>query len=78
MHSRLRKIGLSLLALLLILLPWIVDKYSLQLIIYTMTYVMLALGFSLCWKGRIIRVDLAGYWAIGAYATGMLMTKAGW
>jgi branched-chain amino acid transport system permease protein len=70
--------ALSLFALLLILLPWIVDKYSLQLIIYTMTYIMLALAFSLCWKGRLIRVDLAGYWAIGAYATGMLMTKAGW
>ncbi len=74
---RLKQIVLSLLGLLLVFLPWIIDKYSLQLIIYTMTYIMLALGFSLCWKGRLIRVDLAAYWAVGAYATGMLMTKMG-
>ncbi len=78
MNDRLKKMALGLVVLFLIVLPWMVDKYSLQLIIYTMTYVMLALGFSLCWKGRLIRVDLAAYWAIGAYTTGMLMTKAGW
>ncbi len=77
-RSRLKKTALAALALILIALPWAIDPYSLQLIIYTMTYIMLALGFSLCWKTRLIRVDLAGYWGVGAYATGLLMTKAGW
>jgi branched-chain amino acid transport system permease protein len=77
-RDHLKKVALILIALLLILLPWMIDKYSLQLIIYIMTYTMLTLGFSICWKSRLIRVDLAGYWGIGAYATGMLMAKAGW
>jgi branched-chain amino acid transport system permease protein len=39
---------------------------------------MLGLAFSISWKVGLIRLDLAAYWAIGAYSTGMLMTKADW
>jgi branched-chain amino acid transport system permease protein len=39
---------------------------------------MLGLAFSISWKVGLIRLELAAYWAIGAYSTGLLMTKADW
>jgi branched-chain amino acid transport system permease protein len=71
------KIGAALLIVLLLVLPWLVNPYVLQIVILTITYSMLGLAFALSLKVGLPRFDIAGWWAIGAYATAMLVIKTG-
>jgi branched-chain amino acid transport system permease protein len=75
--NRTKMIWLAALIVLLIVLPWIVNPYVLQIVILTITSAMLGLGFSLSLKVGLPRFDVAGWWAIGAYSTAMLVIKTG-
>jgi branched-chain amino acid transport system permease protein len=74
--SRLAKIGIGILLLLLLALPWLINPYVLQIFILTMTYSMLGLSFSLSLRVGLPRFDIAAWWGVGAYATALLMQKA--
>ena len=76
MMPNVKKVSLGLFLILVTLLPWVVGDYILHLFIQVITYSMLGLAFGICWKVRLIRIDLAGWWGVGAYTTGVLMTKA--
>jgi branched-chain amino acid transport system permease protein len=69
--------ALGLLVLLLLALPWLVNSYVLQILILTITYSMLGLAFAFTMKVGLPRFDIAAWWGVGAYATAMLMLKAG-
>jgi branched-chain amino acid transport system permease protein len=71
------KTGLALLMALLLVLPRLVNPYVLQIVILTITYSMLGLAFALSLKVGLPRFDIAGWWAIGSYATAMLVIKTG-
>lgn len=64
------------LILLLIALPWIVNTYTVQVIITTITYSMLGLAFAFTMRVGLPRFDIAAWWGVGAYTTALLM-KAG-
>ena len=70
-----KKIALGLLIVLLIILPWLVNPYVLQIVILTITYAMLGLAFAFTLKVGLPRFDIAAWWAIGAYTTTTLMLK---
>jgi branched-chain amino acid transport system permease protein len=74
--SRLAKIGLIVLGLFLLILPWLVNPYLLQVVILTLTYSMLGLSFNFTLKVGLPRFDITAWWAVGAYTTAMLMWKA--
>jgi branched-chain amino acid transport system permease protein len=40
-------------------------------------YSILGMGFSMMWKNRLITCGQAGFWAVGAYTSALLVTKAG-
>jgi branched-chain amino acid transport system permease protein len=71
------KIGLALLIAVVLFLPWLVNPYVLQIVILTITYSMLGLAFALSLKVGLPRFDIAGWWAIGAYTTAILVIKTG-
>jgi branched-chain amino acid transport system permease protein len=75
--GRTAKVALGLLVLLLLALPWLVNPYVLQILILTITYSMLGLAFAFTMKVGLPRFDIAAWWGVGAYATAMLMLKAG-
>jgi len=75
--GRTAKVALGLLVLLLLALPWLVNSYVLQILILTITYSMLGLAFAFTMKVGLPRFDIAAWWGVGAYATAMLMLKAG-
>jgi len=63
---------------LLILLPFIIrNDYVLHLLIFTCMYSVLGMGFSIMWKNRLISCGQAGFFAIGAYTSALLVMKAG-
>jgi branched-chain amino acid transport system permease protein len=72
-----KKIALGILILLLIALPRWVNPYVLQILILTITYSMLGLAFSFTLRVGLPRFDIAAWWGVGAYATALLMKKAG-
>jgi branched-chain amino acid transport system permease protein len=64
--------------IILFLLPFFVtNNYVLHLIIMACIYSVLALGFSMMWKNRLIMAGQAGLWAVGAYTSALLVTKLG-
>jgi len=64
--------------LVLVALPFIVrNDYYLHLIICIFMYSMLGLGFSIMWKNRLITCGQAGFWAVGAYTSTLLVMNAG-
>jgi branched-chain amino acid transport system permease protein len=73
--SRARFFGFGLLAIVLIILPWLINTYVLQVFILTITYSMLGLAFALSLKVGLPRFDIAAWWGVGAYTTAMLMLK---
>jgi branched-chain amino acid transport system permease protein len=74
-HKRLLLVIVLILA---ILLPFILrDDYILHLLIYTAMYSILGLGFSMMWKNRLISCGQAGFYAVGAYTSALLVTKLG-
>ena len=75
--GRTAKVALGLLVILLLALPWLVNSYVLQILILTITYSMLGLAFAFTMKVGLPRFDIAAWWGVGAYATAMLMLKAG-
>jgi branched-chain amino acid transport system permease protein len=75
--SKVTKVALGVLILLLIALPRWVNPYVLQILILTITYSMLGLAFALTLRVGLPRFDIAAWWAVGAYATALLMKKAG-
>ncbi|HUT73114.1 MAG TPA: branched-chain amino acid ABC transporter permease [Desulfatiglandales bacterium] len=61
-----------------ILIPLFVrSDYFLHLLIYTSMYSILGMGFSIMWKNRLITCGQAGFWAVGAYTSAMLVTRTG-
>jgi branched-chain amino acid transport system permease protein len=75
--SRIALIGTGILILLLIILPWLVNPYVLQVVILTITYSMLGLAFAFTMRVGLPRFDVAAWWGVGAYTTAMLMLKGG-
>lgn len=75
--GKVAKIGSAVLALFLVVLPWLVNPYVLQIFILTITYSMLGLAFALSLRVGLPRFDIAAWWGVGAYASALLMLKAG-
>ncbi|MBW2000290.1 MAG: branched-chain amino acid ABC transporter permease, partial [Deltaproteobacteria bacterium] len=60
------------------LLPLAVESnYFLHLSIYMAMYSILGMGFSMMWKNRLISCGQAGFFAVGAYTSALLVTKTG-
>jgi branched-chain amino acid transport system permease protein len=59
----------------LILPLFVRNPYILHLIIMAFVYSVLALGFSMMWKNRLIMAGQAGFWAVGAYTSALLALK---
>jgi branched-chain amino acid transport system permease protein len=74
--SKVVKVALGVLVLLVLILPWWINPYMLQILILTITYAMLGLAFMLSMKVGLLRFDIAGWWGVGAYTTALLMKKA--
>lgn len=68
-----RKIALGIFALLLLVLPFIINPYILQIVIMTITFAILGLAFMLSMKVGLFRFDIAGWYGVGAY-TSILLT----
>jgi branched-chain amino acid transport system permease protein len=73
--SRTAKILLALLVILILALPWLINPYVLQILIFTITYSMLGLAFAFTLKVGLPRFDVAAWWGVGAYTTALLMQK---
>ncbi|MGD0781063.1 MAG: branched-chain amino acid ABC transporter permease [Dehalococcoidales bacterium] len=69
-------IALGVLVILLVALPRLINPYALQIVISTITYSMLGLGFAFTLKVGLPRFDIAAWWGVGAYTTALLMQKA--
>jgi len=69
-------IALGVLVLLLIVLPFLVNAYTVQVLITTITYSMLGLGFAFTLRVGLPRFDIPAWWGVGGYTTALLM-KAG-
>jgi len=73
-----KKTLLGVVGLIVILLPFIIrSDYLLHLVIYMCMYSMLGMGFSMIWKNHLITCGQAGFWAIGAYTSALLVTRLG-
>jgi branched-chain amino acid transport system permease protein len=70
-------VGAGILLVLIIVLPWLVNPYVLQVLILTIAYSMLGLAFAFTLRVGLPRFDIAAWWGVGAYTTAMLMLKAG-
>ncbi len=68
---------IAVLVILLLLPFFVMNNYVLHLIIMACIYSVLALGFSMMWKNRLIMAGQAGFWAVGAYASALLVEKLG-
>src|SRR3972149_5620602 len=75
--SRITGTALGIVVLLVLALPWLINPYVLQILIFTITYSMLGLAFALTLRVGLPRFDIAAWWGVGAYTTAMLMQKAG-
>jgi len=75
--SKTVKVIIGVMVLLLLVLPWWINPYLVQIMILTITYAMLGLAFMLSMKVGLLRFDIAGWWGVGAYTTALLMKKAG-
>jgi len=70
--------ALFLLGSILALLPLIIKSpYQIHLLIMTGINVMLAISFSILFSAGLITMGPAGFWAIGAYSSALLVMKAG-
>jgi len=69
-------IALGVLLLVLIAFPLLVDAYSVQVAITTITYSMLGLAFAFTIRVGLPRFDIPVWWGVGGYTTALLM-KAG-
>ena len=78
MSKTVKFILLAALLILMICLPLFLNNYVMQVAITTLTMGMLGLTFALCMKVGLLRFDIAAWWAVGAYTTAVLTTKAHW
>ncbi len=74
--TKAKKAGLGILIIVSVVLPWLVSSYTLQILIQTITFSMLGLAFASTLRVGLPRFDIAAWWAVGAYATALLMKKA--
>ena len=73
-----RKYFLGVSAVIAAVLPLIVhDPYFLHLVILIFLNATLGMGFSLIFSSGLITLGAAAFWGIGAYASALLVTKAG-
>ncbi len=72
-----RAIIAGIILLVLVVLPWLVNPYVLQVLVLTIAYSMLGLAFAFTMRVGLPRFDVAAWWGVGAYTTAMLMLKAG-
>ncbi|MBW1799759.1 MAG: branched-chain amino acid ABC transporter permease [Deltaproteobacteria bacterium] len=78
MDKRKKIVTVIIVLILLVLLPLVItNDYILHLIIYAGMYGILGMGFSMMWKNRLISCGQAGFFAVGAYTSGMLTTATG-
>jgi branched-chain amino acid transport system permease protein len=73
MMSKLMKITLGVVVILLIVFPLISNAYTVQVAITTITYSLLGLGFAFSMKVGLPRMDIAAWWGVGGYTTAILM-----
>ncbi len=73
--SKANKITIFILIVLLIIFPLLVNPYTIQVAITTITYSMLGLAFALSLKVGLPRMDIAAWWGVGAYTTALLMKE---
>jgi len=71
-----KKTVLAVVIAVVLVLPWLIGPYTVQLFILTMTYGMLGLSFAFTIRVGLPRFDSAAWWGVGAYTTAILMTKA--
>jgi branched-chain amino acid transport system permease protein len=71
--SRIAKIALGVLVLLLIAFPLLVNPYTVQVAITTITYSMLGLAFAFSMRVGLPRMDIGAWWGVGGYTTALLM-----
>jgi branched-chain amino acid transport system permease protein len=76
MMSKLTKITLGVVVILLIVFPLFSNAYKVQIAITTITYSMLGLAFAFSMRVGLPRMDIAAWWGVGGYTTALLM-KAG-
>lgn len=77
--KKIKRALLGILVAVMIALPFLgVNDYILEVLIVTITYAMLGLGFAFTLKVGLPRFDIAAWWAVGAYTTAELMQKAHW
>jgi branched-chain amino acid transport system permease protein len=71
-------IGLAGVCLVLALLPRLTDSaYLMHLMIMTCINIMLGLSFSLLFSAGLVTIGAAGFWAVGAYTSALLVMKLG-
>lgn len=71
-------IAVSLLGSILALLPFALrSPYHLHLMIMTGINIMLGISFSILFSAGLISIGVAGFWAIGAYSSALLVMKLG-
>jgi branched-chain amino acid transport system permease protein len=75
--SKAGKIWIGAVGISMLVLPWLLNPYTLQTVITTITYAMLGMALMLSMKVGLLRFDIAGWWGVGAYVTALLMRKAG-
>ncbi len=75
--SRLAKIGIGVFALILFIVPFVINPFQVQVVILTITYAMLGLAFALSMRVGLPRLDVGAWYGVGAYTTALLL-KAGW
>jgi len=71
--SVIKIVALILLAVLLIVFPWLAGPYTIQVTFMTITYAMLGLAFSFSMRVGLPRIDIAAWWSIGGYITAVMM-----
>jgi branched-chain amino acid transport system permease protein len=71
--SKLTKITLGVVVILLIIFPLFSNAYTVQVAITTITYSMLGLAFAFSMRVGLPRMDVAAWWGVGGYTTAILM-----
>jgi len=73
MMSKVMMVALGVLVLLLIVFPFGVNPYTVQVAITTITYSMLGLAFAFTMRVGLPRFDIPAWWGVGGYTTALLM-----
>jgi branched-chain amino acid transport system permease protein len=71
--TRITKVALGVLCLILIVFPLLVNPYVTQIAITTITYSLLGLAFAFSVRAGLPRIDIAAWCSIGSFTTALLM-----